>query len=548
VVEFEPLGPDDEDQASTESDAINYVVMELNNGYYELQQAIRDALLLRNGLIKVYVDERTDTTTDSYEGLTDLELQQVRQPEDPNLEIDILKHEEREDGLHDIRARVTKTTRDLKVQAVDITHFGWYLNHDSIYLDDCPFCFERSYPSRSDLIEMGYPKNKVQDLNSTTIDTNVDATARNQDDMESGHHASERSQERIEFYECYMRVDRDGDGIAELLKICIGDRTVLEVEPAEFIPYASGTPFIQPHRFNGLGLFDKLRNIQDSKTHVLRQMLDNQNHANNARVIVQTGQVDMDDVTNSRPGGVIRVRGPGAVEPFPFTDIGGSCQATLDYLDKVRSERGGASLDLQSAELQLAGETAHGVERQMSSKEQLAGMMTRTLAETLVRSTFLLVHKAMRLYFPDVINIRARGQFAEVDPAQWPERDRVNVRAGLSTAERARKKQTLESIMASNAAKKQLGEYVSPVSSHNLELDWGRASGLDNPERYFTDPASEEAQQAQQAQAAQAQQAQEQQQQLVQLQAMIEQQKHEIEQAKIHQDQYETRHRSRKRS
>ena len=72
VIEFEPLGPDDEDQAHTESDAINYVAMEMNNGYYELQQAIRDALLLRNGLIKVYVDEKIDSNTEVYEGLTDI--------------------------------------------------------------------------------------------------------------------------------------------------------------------------------------------------------------------------------------------------------------------------------------------------------------------------------------------------------------------------------------------------------------------------------------------------------------------------------------------
>ncbi len=94
--------------------------------------------------------------------------------------------------------------------------------------------------------------------------------------------------------------------------------------------------------------------MQDAKTATLRQLLDNQNAANNARVIAVDGQVNMDDVVNSRPGDVVRTRSPDSIQPFPFTDIGASAQSTLAYLDKIRSERGGASLDLQSAELQIA--------------------------------------------------------------------------------------------------------------------------------------------------------------------------------------------------
>ena len=458
-----------------------------------------------------------------------------------NLQVEILDVETI-DTLHYVKVKVTRTERKLKVEAVDITQFGWYLNHDSIYLDDCPFVFERSFPTRSDLRVMGYTGAQVEGLNSTTSDLSEDTTARNQGEMSDTIEAGDSSLERIEYHECYMRLDADGDGIAELLKVCIADRTLMAVEPIEFIPYASGTPFIQAHRFNGLGLFDKIRTVQDSKTAVLRQWLDNQNHANNSRVTVIDGQVNISDVTNSRPGGIVRARSNGAVEPWPFADVGPSCENTLHYLDKMRSERGGASLDMQAAELQIAGDTAHGVERQMSAKEQLAAMITRTLAETLVRSTFQLVHKAMRLYFPDPIQIRARGKFAEVDPSQWPERDRLNVRAGLSTAERMRKKLTLEAIIARQDAMIQSGQggiMVTPENQHNATIDWGRASGLDSPERYWQDPKSEEAQSVAQGQAEQAQAQEQYQQQLLQMQMQIEEGKKEIEEAKLHQAQHE---------
>ena len=528
VVEFEPLGPDDEDQAHTESDAVNYVVMEMNNGYYQLQTAVRDALLLRNGLIKVYVDEKIDTRTETFEGVTDEELRQAWTGEVNGAQVEVLEVTERDDTLHDLKLRTTITDRQLKVEATDITRFGWYRNHDSIYLQDTPFCFELDYPTRSELIERGYDAKIINGLNHVDLDTNEDESARNQDDQETGFSAADKSQERIRHYECYIRIDADGDGVAELLKVCIGDDKLLESTPFSFIPYASGTPFIQPHRFNGLSIFDKLKSVQDSKTGVLRQMLDNQNHANNARVIVVDGQVNTDDVTNSRPGGVVRTRSAGSVEPFPFTDIGPSCQNTLAYLDKQRSERGGASLDLQSAEMQIAGDTAHGVERVMTSREQLAAMITRTLAETLIRSTFLLVHNAMREFLPEVVQIRARGKFSEVDPRSWPERDRVNVRAGLSPAERLRKKSALEAVIARQDAlvsQGQAGIMVTAAGIHNAQIDWGRSSGLDSPERYFQDPESEEAQAAAQGQAQQAQQQQAMQERLIELQSQVEQNK-----------------------
>jgi hypothetical protein len=376
----------------------------------------------------------------------------------------------------------------------------------------------------------------VNGLNYGGNDTQIDSLARSQHSVRRHFQGETPAEDIIEFWECYVRLDVDGDGVAELMKVCLASSTILEKSPIEYIPYASGTPFLQAHRFNGLGLYDKLKNVQDAKTHTLRQLLDNQNHANNARVTVIDGQVNVDDVTNSRPGGVVRARAPDAVVPFPFTDIGPSAQNTLSYLDKIRSERGGASLDLQSAELQIAGETAHGVERQMSAKEQLAALMTRTLAETLIRQLYLLTHQALRMYIPEDLQFQVMDEFVQTNPGQWVERKNVQVRAGLSMAERMRKQAALEAIIVRQDALKQQGSYVSADDVYNAQLDWCRAQSIENPERYFTDPNSEEAQmfQQQQAQAQQEQNAM--QQMLVDLQREFEERKADNADAKVHED------------
>lgn len=548
-VEFQALSEEDEDQARTETNAVNYVVMEQNNGFYEIQQAIRDALLLRNGVMKVYLDEKTDVETVRYEMLTELEYGNLVQRDsgdlsklDNGMNVKLISEEPK--GFYNVEVKTKTTLRKICSKAVDPTYFSWEREHDSIYLQDVRFCAERSLPTRSDLIQMGYPKRLINSLNSGgSVDTSTDTMARNQNATTKQWRGTTPASDIIETYECYIRLDADGDGIAELLKVVVANDQVLEAVEVDFIPYASGTPFLQPHRFNGLGMFDKLRYIQDQKTFGIRQWADNTNNANNARVGVVDGAVNTDDITNSRPGGIVRMSSPDAVVPFPFTDVGGSIGTFLEYTDKMRSERGGASLDMQAAELQVAGHTAHGVERQMSAKELMASMITRTIAETLLRTVYELVHKAMRLYVPDELTFRAGGEFVTVNPSEWQERKYIDVKAGLSLAERTRKTQALQGIMAHQGMLLQLGmdgTMVDEQSIYAASMEWCRASGISNPEQYLVDPNSEQSQQAAQQKQQQAQQeaqaAQAQQQEMLQLQKMIELRKADNEDARVMED------------
>jgi hypothetical protein len=541
IASFIPNSEEDIDQARMESDAVSYVIMQQSNGHHELQSAVRSACLMRNGVMKCYLDEQIDVDVQHLERLTELEYGQLLSQSVESLnDVDnghTLVETAQEQGFHDVRLTVKRTNRKVMSKAIDPTNFSWEREHDSIYLDDCRFVAERSLPSRSDLIEMGYSKRIVNALKAGANNTGLNNQSRNQNTQTVNYDGETPAEDLIETYECYMRLDADNDGLAELLKIVIADDTLLEVEEAPYIPYCSGTPFLQPHRFNGLGLFDKLRHVQDGKTTILRQLIDNQNHANNSRVIAVDGMVNLDDVTNSRPGGVVRATTTDAITPFPFNDIGPSCQATLDYLDKVRSERGGASLDLQSAQMQIAGDTAHGVERQMASKEQLAELITRTIAETLLKSLYILTHQALRLYIPDELTFFVRGQVQSANPAQWPERKSVSIKSGLSLASRMRKKAALEGVMMKQDAMKQAGEYVSPDDSYNAQIDWCRVQGIDDPERYFTDPSSEEAQQARAQQAQQAQAQKEEQDRLFDAQMYIEERKADNNDAKIIEDQ-----------
>jgi len=67
IAQFEPTGQDDEDDAESESDACNNIFTEDNAGYSQLDAAISDAILFRNGVVKVWMEDTTDTITELFE-------------------------------------------------------------------------------------------------------------------------------------------------------------------------------------------------------------------------------------------------------------------------------------------------------------------------------------------------------------------------------------------------------------------------------------------------------------------------------------------------
>lgn len=515
VVEFEPVGAEDVEQAALESDVVNKVIIEANRGYTMFQEALRGALLLRNGWIKVELDERDEATTVKLRGVP---AEGVTALLDQELAADVVSMAlvgttDVGDGMVDAEVRVTRKIARLVVRAVDPVNMSWKAGYDSVFLDDVPFLAEAWYPTRSDLVRMGYERAIVDELPACSAQWSVDQQARDQSGTPD-RSSADSSMEVVEAYWVHYRYDSDNDGIAELHRICYAGGSkgaILDDEMVDFVPYATGTAFLQAHRLNGLGIYDKLRQTEDAKTSILRQWIDNLSVANNSRVAVNMRTVNIEDATDSRPGGIVRINGEvgPSMMPLPMSDVGGSAAMALEYQDKIRSERGGASLDLQTAQMQIAGDTAHGIERQMSSREQMAAMMSRTLAETLVRQTYILAHRGLRAWIDQPITARRAGEFVQSNPAEWVARDRVNVKTGLSVGERNARRVALEAVLGQQeklAAAGYDGVLVTAQQYHAALLDWTRAAQIDNGNRYFQDPASKESQAAAKAKAEQSQQ------------------------------------------
>ena len=94
----------------------------------------------------------------------------------------------------------------------------------------------------------------------------------------------------------------------------------------------------------------------------------------------------------------------------------------MDYLNRMRSEAGGAALDMASAQAQLANKAATVAAIEKGNQELITTMMARNLTITLLVDLYRLIHETLRRYSDRPYLARIAGQAVPVVPRDWPAR------------------------------------------------------------------------------------------------------------------------------
>ena len=207
-----PTGPEDEAQAEQETDVVNHIFWNENRGFYNLYSYCKDALLSKTGVLKCWADKTESVEREEYEGLDDLQLGELMQ--DPYAEREVIEYEATEDGHH----VVFKTTRDdckIQICPIAVEEFGIERNARSPYISDASFSFCRFRKTVAELETEGYDRAMLDSLPSNDdVETEERLARRNlTDEQESLDWAYDPSMRVIWVTECYVRIDRDGDGI-----------------------------------------------------------------------------------------------------------------------------------------------------------------------------------------------------------------------------------------------------------------------------------------------------------------------------------------------
>ena len=515
ICDFDPLDADDETQAQLESEAVQYFVMGRENGFLELLSAIKEALLLRNGIIKIEAEDKTTRRTRRFGNVEPAALSELITADD------VVKHKYDED-TQELLLTVEVTRREFSLQSVPLENFLYYAEWNQPTLDGIPICAVRHLDSRAEM-KSCFPKAaaKIDALTAHKHDLKAESNARNPRGTRKPVTAVDTSQEMVEWYEVYVRMGGDR-GVDELHRVSMSyvNGVIVEDVPVPFLRLAAGTAILNPHRFTGVSLYDKLKQNQDIRTALRRALLDNVNATTKNRLAGFDGIVNIDDVTDGRVNNMVRVKPTvpdirAALMPLTVPDTSANILQNLESTARERSEMGGAALDMQSAQMQIGGDRmgSQGLEKAYSVAEQLSAAMMKTIAATLIRSVFLLAHATLREYFDEPLPIKRNGKWMHVTPSEWPERLNVTVKPGMSPGERSRRAAAMGNIVDSQmmlADKGMDGVLVGIHQFNRAMMDWARLNEVQNPEQYYIDPESDESKQALQAKSEQAAQVDEQ--------------------------------------
>lgn len=498
ICEFEATSKEDEDQSRLESQIVARYVMGKNNGSMELLAAIKSILLMRNGVVKVWIQEKRNTITNTFADVSPEAFAEIVAP-DPSREVTVNSYDP-DSGELDLT--VTTIAKALRVTCVPLASFHYPRDWTSLDLQECPIMAERHVETRQTLLDRGFPPGKVSELKPYTNNLNATRMAQAPGYETQWLKGLDASQDHIEWYEFHANTSRGRE------RICVdfNNNCVLERTPVDMVPYAAGACFINPNRFTGISLHDKLKSSQDINTGLNRALLDNVNTVNKNRVAYFDGIANPEDIGDGRTNGAIRVRQGivqdvrQAVTAFTVPDVSSGILANIENQRQQRAEMGGASLTLATGELQLSDRAgSQGIDRAYSVMELLAAHMTRNIAKTLVRSTFLLAHETMRRTFPYELSVKHEGRWLSSTPSEWQPRDEVFIKVGMSPGERTRRVAMFEQMMNNQIALAQQGMeevLVNVEGFYATMMDWARAGDIPNPERYWVDPQSDVAKQA----------------------------------------------------
>jgi hypothetical protein len=269
---------------------------------------------------------------------------------------------------------------------------------------------------------------------------------------------------------------------------------------------------VKPHSFYGVSVFDRLKQIQDLKTAILRSTMDSYYQSTNRMKVVQEGQVNLDDLLVTRPGGIIRAKGHNAVMEIGGTPIGMEAFQLLQFCDEQKRNRVGVSSDMAGQNQLVNNESAHAVERLMSAQEMLTGLIIRSIAETGIRPAYRMCRDLMVRYHNAVTPHKFRGKWQNINPADWGERSRMMVTVGAGAGDEQQKMGSLQQIYGIQQQMMQdpMQALVTPKHMYATLNDFININGLGDSEQYFANPESPEGQQIAQMKQQQAQQAEQQ--------------------------------------
>ena len=447
VVEFVPRTADDMAMSEQATDYLNYIVRQDNDAISVFYSVFKDALMNKGGFVKWWWDDSIEVHTHTFEGLDEGALGLILQEEGveavsvegrPATGISPEQIQQMEaqgqptPQIYDVEIKRKRKRNQVKIETMPPEEF--FVDAAATSLDDAMVVGHRTMATVSDLIALGYDPDMLDDHLSDEfafVDSDEYTARYSNTEMPGPVSAAERR--RVLYVEAWCYIDYDGDGIAELRRICtVGNSyEVVNNEPADSIPFAMFSCDPEPHVFFGSDIADLTKDIQRVKSAVLRGMLDSLSFALYPRTGVVEGMVNIDDVLNPEVGSVIRMRQPNMVQQLDVPFLGKDAFPMIQYLDAMKEARTGQTAASQGLDPDVLQSTTRvAVSATIKGAEQHLELMARLFADSFKRM-FKGILKLVITHQDRERIVRLRDEWVPIDPRVWDSTMDCSVSVGL---------------------------------------------------------------------------------------------------------------------
>lgn len=495
VITIAGVTEEDDTKAETMQELLVYQLQRQNKFFPILYNWMKDALITGMGIIKCYW-ERTEGYTTEQTTLNNEALQALQQTGVPIVSI------EGPDIYGDFV--VTYQSPYYVKNAPKIENI---LVSDFIYSSDAKSLEEANFVAQKRKVTMSYLREreaqgvyanideiKTEDFRQSKIESPIEQVI---GDKYNDLTFNQEDKARLEvvIYECYTKMDINGDGILEDMIITICGDTIIRIEQNYMgrHPFFTISPTKDPHRIWVKRSYAELiGELQDLKVALTRQIMHNVALNNDPKMLLAEDAINIDDYIQGRK--VIRMKSGHSLNevamPMPVHPLSPQTFQFLEYIEGQKENRTGITRYNQGLDANSLNKTATGISAILGQSSQRLELIARMFAETGIYELFRFMVSLNQKFIDQNTVIRLTNKSLKINPEDLTGNFDLVVNAGISIATKESTimatQTLLTALMQANAG----GYMVStPENIYNLFKKWIESIGFKNYGDYITDPA-----------------------------------------------------------
>ncbi len=491
------VGRSEEDvpRAEVLKSLIDFQLMTQNKGFLLLWDWFSDAFEYNLGAIKIWWERIEDWQEQQLEYIGMDRLMMLQQ--DPWCQIEYYEGPDMF-GMYNVAYRIGRLKSNKPVlEPVRVTDLRW--SPEARNLDEANFVAHRQTVTADHLRRQAQQgiydaeavERAIENSDGSGVIYNQFETELN-DEIDQLPNDEDKARRLYELYECYVKLDINGDGLLEDALVSVVGEELIRVTENPFgrVPIFTLSPVRDPFKVMAdVSLNEIVGEVQTIKTALIRQLLINTVNTNNLRWFINPNDIDLKDLDENRQFIKTKASDPRmSVIPFPQQNLAPWTMNLFEFLEGALEQWTGRTRYNQGTDASSLNKTATGISLLQQASAQRIDYIVRVFAETGVGEALRFLVELNQKYIDQPQVVRLKNTMLQVSPDDLKGEFDIDVNTEIGVGKR---KQTIENLQLYLGQLAGIGMKIGAVTPG----EWARAAqkllqemGIRDPQSYVLDP------------------------------------------------------------